>query len=441
MKNVFAGLLIMIFFGYLPKIVYAQNSKLITITSPTPLRIIHDQYSDILIPWIQTSPTINVSIVSDQAPYGVLVVLDANTIRQKSQILTSTPYRTNFNNVEKGIHKINAYILGPNGDVLNTPQTSDMIENVGVGDIITILGDSTSAGATGNIHVGTVTNCQEAFYKTTDCRTYEQMDGIGGGSLSGFMIELAQKLSDSLSYPVFIMNEAWSSSNTNHLLQEIFPQSQFQNRLKDLKPNIWLLNLGVNDLRCEINSVGFCQNGIWTVNAYASRLENIIGFLKNNFQAENTQIYLARFSYDTEQELINRSLPYLNVIPDIVNNNPGMHHGPDLWNYFKINGNGLMSDVVHPNNAGYSVIANLWFQTLLPNLLPTTTQTPTPTNSCPIKSLGDINCSGKIDIFDYGIFLTAFQISGGDNPADLDGNGIVNIYDYNILLGNFGTQI
>ncbi len=66
-----------------------------------------------------------------------------------------------------------------------------------------------------------------------------------------------------------------------------------------------------------------------------------------------------------------------------------------------------------------------------------TTPTPTP-SSCPKGPLGDINCDGKIDIFDYNILVTNFGQSGSGIPGDLNNNGKVDIFDYNIIVTNFG---
>jgi hypothetical protein len=68
---------------------------------------------------------------------------------------------------------------------------------------------------------------------------------------------------------------------------------------------------------------------------------------------------------------------------------------------------------------------------------PTSTQpSPTPVNCTP---LGDINCSGKVDIMDLSALLTAF---GSSNiTSDLNNNGKVDIGDLSILLSNFGRTI
>jgi hypothetical protein len=69
---------------------------------------------------------------------------------------------------------------------------------------------------------------------------------------------------------------------------------------------------------------------------------------------------------------------------------------------------------------------------------PTTAPISTPNPSCPLGNLGDIDCDGRIWIFDYNILVTNFGKTGANIPGDLDCNGKVDIFDYNILVTNFG---
>jgi hypothetical protein len=69
---------------------------------------------------------------------------------------------------------------------------------------------------------------------------------------------------------------------------------------------------------------------------------------------------------------------------------------------------------------------------------PAPTQAPTATPTCSKASLGDINCDGSINIFDYNIMIGNFGKSGTGLQGDLNGDNTVNIFDYNILVGNFG---
>ncbi len=73
---------------------------------------------------------------------------------------------------------------------------------------------------------------------------------------------------------------------------------------------------------------------------------------------------------------------------------------------------------------------------------PIPTMTPMPSMStmpaCPKASLGDINCNGTVDIFDYSTLVGNYNKSGVSIPGDLNNDGLVNLFDYNILVGNFG---
>ncbi len=57
-------------------------------------------------------------------------------------------------------------------------------------------------------------------------------------------------------------------------------------------------------------------------------------------------------------------------------------------------------------------------------------------------TLGDIDHSGKIDIFDFNLLLTDFGKTDTTSlRSDIDGNGKVDIFDFNILLTNFGKTV
>jgi len=67
------------------------------------------------------------------------------------------------------------------------------------------------------------------------------------------------------------------------------------------------------------------------------------------------------------------------------------------------------------------------------------TPTPVPPSSTPVHCtpLGDLNCSGRVDIFDLTLLLGNFS-STSYTVGDLNNNGRVDIFDLTILLGNFG---
>jgi hypothetical protein len=51
---------------------------------------------------------------------------------------------------------------------------------------------------------------------------------------------------------------------------------------------------------------------------------------------------------------------------------------------------------------------------------------------------GDLNGDGKVDIFDYTIFISEFGKTGSNLVSDLNKDGKVDIFDYTIFVGNFG---
>jgi hypothetical protein len=52
--------------------------------------------------------------------------------------------------------------------------------------------------------------------------------------------------------------------------------------------------------------------------------------------------------------------------------------------------------------------------------------------------LGDLNNDGKVDIFDYTIFISEFGKTGSNLASDLNKDGKVDIFDYTIFSQNFG---
>ena len=64
---------------------------------------------------------------------------------------------------------------------------------------------------------------------------------------------------------------------------------------------------------------------------------------------------------------------------------------------------------------------------------------PTPTPSCSLGPSGDLNCNGRIDVFDLTLLLGNFG-STSFPTGDLNNNGRVDIFDLTILLGNFGRS-
>ncbi len=69
------------------------------------------------------------------------------------------------------------------------------------------------------------------------------------------------------------------------------------------------------------------------------------------------------------------------------------------------------------------------------SLTATTCAQPSPSASI-VRKVGDIDNNGKVDIFDFNVFVGDFRIK--NLRSDFDNNGKVDIFDYNLLIQNFG---
>jgi len=91
----------------------------------------------------------------------------------------------------------------------------------------------------------------------------------------------------------------------------------------------------------------------------------------------------------------------------------------------------LYSNVNHPNQAGYEVMGDTWFDGIRPHLLALTNR-------------GDVDASGRVDGIDLVLLALAFGSEQGEEryraEADVNGDGIVDGFDLAILIEFFGQE-
>ena len=83
----------------------------------------------------------------------------------------------------------------------------------------------------------------------------------------------------------------------------------------------------------------------------------------------------------------------------------------------------------------YTALQTIWSTTTPTPPAPPPAVPPTPPTPNPIVIVGDINASGKVDITDLSMLLSAWQAA--DEDADLNADGIVNLTDLSMLLSNW----
>jgi hypothetical protein len=184
--------------------------------------------------------------------------------------------------------------------------------------------------------------------------------------------------------------------------------------LRDLTPEVgrFLADFAKQDLDIYIRKV----QDLWP-HWYAAFGEATLGTEHNlNYPVDSFQIFMAKSWIDGESgQSLQRFL-------DI----PWLSEGGDLFYIHKL------AETVKAYR-GWS-----WSDVPLPSVSPT----PTPARCMP---LGNIDCVGKVNVFDLSALLSVFgrtwNVVDANDPVwkgDLNNSGRVNALDLSILLGNFG---
>jgi lysophospholipase L1-like esterase len=347
--------------------VYVDNALVITtpahdvIGAPTTATLaITDEGGTFYIPYIQTSSTLSVaaSVSGTYLPAGggVKFVLNEGESNQDVKYDMTSPFTGSFTGVAKGNYTLDAYVVDSSQVVVAGSGRHAELTNVGIGDIITAIGDSITEGEYG-VDAGTtsIASWLDAPAGTTsaDNRNYPQYGPYITRYKESWMSDLNDELADFYDYPVFIMNEGYGGLQTGSYISYM-GQADWISRQTALHPNRWLIHLGVNDAGTGNQSASTVQ----------TNLQTIINTLENSYSATGSQILLARPSYGTSSEYTTRLPAYLPIIDSLVSSN-ALTAGPDFYTYFSNHNAGLYSDTVHPNSAGMVQMARLWALALM----------------------------------------------------------------------------
>lgn len=364
--------------------VQATDTAALAITSPAravaasssvaTLAITNSSGNTFYIPYIQTSSTLPVTatVGSSYVPNGggVKFVL-TNTSSSQTQTLYSTggssPYTVSFTNLAKGTYTLDTFVVNASDTVQNGLADHDQAIDIGIGDIITAVGDSITAGYP--IHYTTypakISDWTQALSSSTipislDDRNYPQQDYFNLQYEAGYVPQLNNMLSAYYGYPVFIMNEGVSSYQASSYATYM-TSTQWANRESALAPNKWMVNLGVNDANASVPT-----------STYATNMQTIISDLINVYHAAPSQIMVAKpmfiQSNATSSAFENAYLPQIDAL--VAQNH--LSTGPNFYAYYQNYYPALYNDPIHPNAAGYAEMADLWS---LPFMSPQNVQT------------------------------------------------------------------
>lgn len=249
-----------------------------------------------------------------------------------------------------------------NGDGSSVAKT--VYTRIGVGTVLGAIGDSLTEGYHGQGFMRENLDLKAADFPpdavSKDGRNFPQFSPTtfqhkpGVNCFQSWMTSLNNRLAESWKMPVFIANEGWGGfTSANYLAAMRGNAGGWQDRMRLLKPSVWLIHLGVNDERQKVSAEQFAAN-----------MQAIVGILRADYQADPSQICLAYPSYDyapgAEEVLRSYIVEIDRMIAEL-----GVRKGPDFFEVFsKDKTKWYGPDPVHPGVEGVELMAELWAKTL-----------------------------------------------------------------------------
>jgi len=336
------------------------------------------------IPYIQSTPQLNVAAAIQNAPAGAKVefVLTQSNGTQQSIVDGTAPYAASFTMTVKGEHRVDAYVQDSAGNRISGAE--DSINPVGYGNIIVAIGDSITAGERGNaISYGNpnwpVTSYLKSPESSDDNRNIYQYNNYGHDQaefLRGYPLKLNNNLTGCTGVPVFIMNDGFGGIRTarGEDINLLDKQAYYNDHIDKLGAQYVLLGIGTNDVNAKLDA-----------QSWKADMHKVIDALQSpNYGLGIWVAPLPGEQGDTPDPLF---AAYNALIPEIVTQqntvaNP-VWQGPDFYSHFQANPDHF-GDWLHPNQDGYDAMADMWSTTICatlsnPPFIPTATTAPTKT--------------------------------------------------------------
>jgi lysophospholipase L1-like esterase len=296
---------------------------------------------------------------------GVQFALDSNAPCEDYTAPFSSadcPAESGFSNIAQGDHSVTAIIVDDIGIPLFDPNGLDSDTNQGIGvfgKCFILLGDS--------ILNGVGDDSDELSIDT-------QNDAANGKNLNrGVAPILNDFISSLLPGPVAVYNEGLGGTSSSHGRDRLGSTIE-----RYTKKCVWLILFGTNDSALSVNvpdgsdctEQDFLNNEPDCIGTFKYNLREII----LDLQAQGHDPVLAKVPYpkDAPQQRLDLIEKYNLAISQLTGEHNLLAGPPDFYNHFFENQDSELFDNVHPNGAGYSSMAKLWFCELIPNIIPGT---------------------------------------------------------------------
>ena len=312
------------------------------------------------IPYIQSSPDLEIrTAFAEPAVVKARVTLLRSGRPSGAEVETTPAAPTaRFPSLAPAEYAVRITGLDADGAVVS----QDRHERLAIGTVIAALGDSITEGYHSqwfwrdNLDLTPDAFPPEAVSK--DGRNYPQYTPTTSyhrpevNTFASWMPHLNDLLTEKWQRPVFIANEGWGGFTTANYLS-LMQDPGWQERMRLLKPTVWLIHLGVNDERHAVPA-----------ETVAANLAAMVEILLKDYAAEPARIYLSRPCYDYAAGAAPILETYIREIDALIAAK-GLQPGPDFFKAYAVEKETYYgTDPVHPNLAGMTLMAKLWAEAL-----------------------------------------------------------------------------
>lgn len=312
------------------------------------------------IPYIQPEPELHFRVIfpaEGPAQARVLLLLGARVVGERRA--TREAPEVVFADLAPGEYAVRVGGLDAAGRVVCSASRS----RVGIGTIIGAIGDSVTEGYYGHEFWRADLNLKGSMFPpeavSKDGRNFPQYAPTTAwhrpdiNCFQSWMTTLNNSLAAQWRQPVFIANEGYGGLTTGHTLSMMRGDAGWQARMKLLRPQVWLIHLGVNDERAKLPAA-----------TVAANLDAIVSILIADYGAKPEHILIARISYDYVEGAPAILRGYIAEIDALVARR-GLRPGPDFFAAYGVDKQKWYgADPVHPNLDGVEYMARLWFEAL-----------------------------------------------------------------------------